>query len=78
MTILTHIIGRDYVCTRCGAAIPIVTREGVPIQVREGDRIGVIESKWTDPSAYLITTEHDSNKPCQAAVPEALAPANAS
>jgi hypothetical protein len=78
MRILTHIIGPEYVCLRCGAKIPVVTREGKPLQVREGDRIGVIESNWTEPSAYRITTEHDSNKPCQAPVPEALAPANAS
>jgi hypothetical protein len=65
MRILTHIIGETFHCVVCGRDLPIPTKDGQPVQVQVGARIGVIESRATPHSAYLITSEHDSNQMCE-------------
>lgn len=51
-------------CARCGRWLPAFLDGGKERFAVLGERVGVIQSIHTAHSAYLITTGHDSNKPC--------------
>lgn len=66
MTIETHVLDRDCVCARCSLDLkPIM--DFAPedyTKMKRGDRIGVISGLSIGPQAYLIKSDHDSNKLC--------------
>ena len=72
MRIRTHFVTAERVCAQCAMPIPTITREGQDgqrhaVQLHVGDRIVLIESRATPPSAYLNSQpEHDSNLLCTA------------
>lgn len=61
---VTHVMGEQNLCSRCGAIIPPIVTEGKPRQAQMGDRVGVLEAtKHTDVVAYIVGHK-DSNQQC--------------
>lgn len=68
MKVESHIVDKDYKCSRCGLdfrQMPALTPQDFS-EIVVGNRIGVISGlRFSEPSIYLIRKpENDSNKLC--------------
>lgn len=63
----THILGKLGRCQRCGIELLQPMKDGQPVPVAVGDRIGIISFRMIPDAAYKITSSDDSNAPCVAA-----------
>ena len=68
MLVITHIVDRNYHCSRCGLRMGELHLSPTDFnKVQIGDRIGVISGLTSSKdSAYVISKpEHDSNALCE-------------